>query len=273
MKRILFIVLSLVILIQAGYSAGKNYSVDIFVGKVLISHNKGKTWKQVSSELALKESDVIKTGPDSYCDIIMPNQGIFRVVDNTTIIIGKLDNKSSMLNLKKGKVVVKVTRKLDPDETFKVDTDIGVAAVRGTEFILDTDNKKLGLSVNDGTVNLKRNVDLPDDFVLDEELQKYLEVDTMANQTIEFTMDENKTLEKMIDRAKNNKDELLSVLQNSREATAKKLKFMKKNINRIFNELGNEQTGGDQDQTGQNNDSGDDDTSDVINKAKSKMKK
>lgn len=272
MKQILFILLSCALFIQFGYSAGKTYSIDIYVGKVQVSHNKGKNWKPVSSEMNLKESDMLKTGSDSYCDILMPGQGVFRAGDNTVIIISKLDEKNAKLDLKKGKVVVKVTKKLESDETFRIDTDIGVAAVRGTEFILDTDNKKLDLSVNEGTVNMKRNVDIPEDVVLDEEMQKCLEVDTMANQSIEFTMDENKTLEKMIDRAKNNKDELLSVLQNSREATAKKLKIMKKNVNRIFNELGNEQTG--EDQTTTEGDSGsDDDTSDVINKAKSKMKK
>lgn len=272
MKRFLFIVLSCAFFIQFGYSAGKTYTIDIYVGKVQVSFNKGKNWKPVSSDMTLKESDVLKTGPDSYCDILMPGHGIFRAGDNTIVVIGKLDNQNTKLDLKKGKIVVKVTKKLDDDETFRVDTDIGVAAVRGTEFILDTDSQKLDLSVNDGTVNLKRNVNIPEDVVLDEEMQKCLEVNATANQSIEFTLNENKTLEQMISRAKNNKDELLSVLQNSREATAKKLKFMKRNVNRIFNELGSDQSGGDQTQT--EGDSGsDDDTSDVINKAKSKLKK
>jgi hypothetical protein len=280
MKRTLLILAAMSLLVlQYGISAGKNFTVDAYVGKVLFSQNKGKTWKPVSIEMSLKESDMIKTGKNAYCDILMPGQGVFRASDNTTLSISKLDGKNTKIDLNNGKVAVKVTKKLKGDETFLVQTDVGVAAVRGTEFILDTDNKKVGLEVDNGTVNLKRNVNIPEGVELDEDMQKYLEIDATANQTIEFTMDENKTLEQMINRAKNNKDELLSVLKNSHDATAKKLHIMKKNIHRIFGELGNERSGNDQpemnDQSGdedQNNGS-DDDTGDVINKAKSKLKK
>lgn len=275
MKGWLTTVALTVFLVTYGFSAAKNYSVDTYVGNVQISVNKGKSWKPVSPEMSLKESDMLKTGKDSYCDILMPGQGVFRTVDNTLLTIGNLDKNNARIDLKKGKVVIKISKKLGYDESFRVETEVGVASVRGTEFIMDTDEKKTGLSVNNGTVNLKRNVKIPEGVELDEEMQKCLEIDATANQTIEFTLDENKTLEQMINRAKNNKDELLSVLKNSRDATAKKLKIMKRNVNRVFQELGSDKSP-DDGQSGddiQNDDGSDDDTGDVINKAKSRMKK
>jgi molybdenum-dependent DNA-binding transcriptional regulator ModE len=50
-------------------------------------------------------------------------------------------------------------------------------------------------------------------------------------------MDENNELEQMIESVKGNKEEVMSALNNSHEATLKKLKIMKKNIKRVFDEL------------------------------------
>ncbi len=236
----------------------KSYSVSLSVGVVKYSQNNGVNWKKVFPELELIENSLLKTGINSYCDILMPERGVFRVMDNTTILIKELKDQVEQIKIREGRALFNIAQKLQKDESFTVETSVANAAVRGTRFEIDSDESKIDVSVAAGAVSIKRNVAIPKDYQDDEEVQKLLTVEATSNQTIELTMDENKELESMINKVKNNKDDVLSALQNSHLATLKKLKIMKKNINRVFNEL--EKAG--------DSSSSEDDTENAVEKAK-----
>lgn len=268
MKKAILAVFCLFVTAALAHPAGDKFIVNITVGKVQVSVNKGKTWKNASPDMELKETDMVRTGKDAYCDLVMPNRSVFRVGDGSVILLRSLSGSETRIRIQKGKGLFRVTRRTGGTDAFLVETEVGVAAVRGTEFMMDTDNDKLDLSVADGTVSLKRNVRIPDGVELDEEMAGYLEVQATANQALQITMAENRELEKAIARAKNNKDELLNTLKGSYEYTYKKLRIMKKNVNRVFGEL--HEYRDDNDSSGPEEE---DDTSDVINKAKRKMPK
>jgi hypothetical protein len=242
------------------------FVLSLYVGKVRVSHNNGKSWNSVKVEMPLKEKDTIKTWINSYCDILMPNRGNFRIVDNSLVSMNILKKQIEEIKVKKGRVLFNVSKKLSKGETFRVETDVAVASVRGTEFEMDTDSEKLHVSVSEGAVNVKRNVTIPEGVEVDEDLGKYLEVEVAGNQTIEMTQSENKALQNALNRAKNNKDELLKVLKGSKAQTEKKLQIMKRNIKRVFDELNQY----DDSKSGSKKD---DDTSETIGKAKQGLKK
>ncbi len=243
------------------------YSVSLYVGIVKYSQNNGSSWKKVFPDLALIEQALLKTGRNSYCDILMPNRGVFRVMDNTLVQIKELKKQVEEIKVKKGRAMFSVNRKLEKDESFMVETSVANAAVRGTKFEIDADSTDLDVSVAEGTVSITRNVNIPDEYKDDEQVQSLLTVDAASNQTIKLTMEENKELEDHINRVKNNKDEVLKALQDSHDATAKKLQIMKRNINRVFDELEKSDEKQNTD-LNNNNNNDDDETQNTIDKVK-----
>lgn len=79
------------------------YIIDVYSGEVEFSHNEGKEWKNVEAGMTLVENDILKTGANSFCDIIMPNRGIFRVAGNSVISLKYLRKEIESINIKKGK--------------------------------------------------------------------------------------------------------------------------------------------------------------------------
>lgn len=263
-KIVLFSSLAIILIVIGVTYAQKNstYKVNLSYGNVQVSHNNGQKWITAEPEMELVEMDTVKTGNDSYCDILMPGRGNFRIVEDTMVTMNKLRKQLEQIKIKSGKVLFNITQKLKNDETFKVESEVAVAAVRGTEFVIETDGGKLKCSVIHGTVAIRRNVKIP---VEDQtgELAGKLEVDATANQEIEMTMDENKALEDLLFRAKNDMAELKSILSDSHDQTQKKVHLIK-NADRLLKELNK----ADETQNNNGEESSEDDTSDILNKAK-----
>ncbi len=269
MKRfviLIILIMSFIIINMAFTDKILTYTISLFVGDVHVSHNSGQNWATVLPDMELKEADTIKTGADSFCDILMPGRGNFRIVDNTIVSINKLKKQVEEIKVKKGKVLFTISTKLKGDESFKVESDVAVAAVRGTEFVVETDGNKLKYSVIKGRVAIRRNVNIPVED-RDSELAKSLEVEASDNQEIELTMDENKALEATLERAKNDMAELKSILAGAKKDDQKKIKLIK-NANRVIEELNKyeELT------NNETNDQSEDDTGKLIEKIKEKGK-
>lgn len=212
------------------------YQISLYVGDVKVSHN-GKNWGKAEAEMELKEADTIRTGNDSYCDIMMRGRGSFRVLDNTMVVVKTLRRQVEEIRVKKGRALFNITKKLERNEQFRVETDVGVAAVRGTEFVITADSEKLNVQVAKGAVAIRRNVKVPQAYKNDPEVERLLTVEAKANQSLEITMDENRQLEQQLARVKRNRDEVMRLLGDSQASTAKRVQIMRENINRVFDEL------------------------------------
>lgn len=250
---------------------GESYQIGLLVNDVKVSHNNGKNWNTAEVDMGLIEADTVKTGDASYCDIIMPERGNFRIIDNSLISISSLKKQIEAIKVKKGKALFNIAKKLGPDESFTVETTVAVAAVRGTQFVIDSDEQKVNVTVNKGKVLITRNVKLPADSNPDE-LKKFLEVEASENQTIELTMDENKALEDTLNRVKKNRAEMIKILADNHDQTQKKLKILKGNVNRLFDQLNKDIEIQGNDTNSIENNSNEDDTSEIIEKTKNKVK-
>ena len=109
----------------------------------------------------VSESDTIITAAQSSCDIRLGGS-IIRIKEKSTLIfsalaLGGAAEKTS-LELGQGKLLCK-PKKLLKDESFTVKTPTAVAAVRGTEFIVESDaNQTTRIKVFDGKVKVAKRV-------------------------------------------------------------------------------------------------------------------
>lgn len=220
------------------------FILDICVGDVKISHDEGKSWLFPESGMTLVENAMIKTGKDSYCDIVMPNRGIFRIAGNTTILLKSLKNELESLRVSKGKVLVNIFEPLKKGEKFTVETTAAVVAVRGTEFSVRTDGIKTTTYVKKGTVVVKKNIEVKEtDLVSKEEAEKYLEVPVSENEEFETDIKDNKLIEDRI----NKEIEIVSNKSRLKEAFSKINRDSLKRIRRVkvidkdFKEIGDKE--------------------------------
>lgn len=228
------IIAAVALCLTAVFAASKRtYIIDAYVGSVSVSRDGGKKWTAAEPEMVLYESDIVKTDKDSYADIIMPQRGMLRIVEKTTVALDKVQNGQEKINVKDGKVVLKIDKKLKIGENFQVETRVGVAAVRGTEFAVETDNKTLKFIVAEGLIKIQRNIEIPNRKDLSADDLKMLEVDCGAGQEIELTMDENKHMENLLGRTKKNLQEMKAILADDQRAMKSKVKLAK-NARRLF---------------------------------------
>lgn len=156
LSAIFFLVFSFLTLADLAES---QTSLDSFVGNVQVSHDGGTNWVQAEAETPLSEMDIVRTGPESYCDILLSNdEGDFRVLENTTVVLQSLA-KSTRIRISTGKTLFTFDRKLSADEAFEVETHTIVAAIRGTQFLVDESADTSTISVNEGEIEVRHNID------------------------------------------------------------------------------------------------------------------
>lgn len=105
----------------------------------------------------LKTGDILKTGEDSYLEILIDNNAVIRMEDNTELtltnlfLIGAVTDISVALT--KGSIINKV-EKLVGDSTYAVKTKSAAFGVRGTSFLIQADSAGDLLAVKEGSVQL-----------------------------------------------------------------------------------------------------------------------
>lgn len=210
MKRIIagIFVFSLVALTFATQGCNKKtvqpeavYLIDAFVGDVQISHN-GTDWIPAQVGMELKQNDAVKTGANSFCDIVMPNRGIFRVTYGTVVYIKQLTEKIETLQVRQGRIAVNVTEKLHDDEDFRVETGTAVVAVRGTQFVIDIKGTgEFRATVREGVVTATPNVNLDKlhNNAVRTAVQSSLEVEVAPDQAIDLSAAQTSQMQTAID--------------------------------------------------------------------------
>lgn len=87
---------------------------------------------------ALQEGDVVQTGPDGRVEIATANGNTLRLVQNVRLELRQApqQGRTFSAHLWLGSLWLRV-HKLLQDESFRVETENGVAGVRGTEFMVE----------------------------------------------------------------------------------------------------------------------------------------
>ncbi len=163
MRRLLFaglLLLATALLVSAESAVGV---ISYLEGSVDISRN-GRYLSHGNVEIGLRieQSDTIETGPDGYVEveITAPSAGsLVRVQPKSAFYFVSSPKQASrfetILQMLRGSLSLKVGR-LSSRESYKVQTDSAVMAVRGTEFNVDiAADRSVLVTVPEGRVESK----------------------------------------------------------------------------------------------------------------------
>ncbi|MCL1864678.1 MAG: FecR domain-containing protein [Spirochaetes bacterium] len=192
----------------------------------------------------VKEDDTITTGYNSFCDIQI-GESIIRIKPHSKMTIASLFNNditNTTINLDSGKILCKA-KKLLENESFVVKTPTTVAAVRGTQFIVEADKKlTTRIKVFEGKVKVAKRVKQ-----LETSLDKVMSYAPVVQQEekVVITADEIQKAEKIVDASLKKQtgnatpsDEVIDrVINDTKDAiTVKKASILKFNVSDFADE-------------------------------------
>jgi len=124
-------------------------------GKVFLIRQ-GKT-QVPTNNLALYPNDTIKTLKNSSCEIFFTDLAITLLEENTQLTLKAIsktqNNKQANYFLNIGKVFSSVS-KLKKNDSFNIQTPSAIAGIRGTEFLVNAENKSSEVAVYEGEVEV-----------------------------------------------------------------------------------------------------------------------
>lgn len=130
--------------------------ISFYYGDVIVELDGKKTKPKL--KMILHSGDEIETGKNARVDIQLPNFGIIRVNQNSELELEKVItdvNQAITAGLDKGQILCKL-KKVKKGDEFKVETPTAVAGIRGTTFLVESDeeNKKSEIAVTEGSVEV-----------------------------------------------------------------------------------------------------------------------
>ncbi len=134
--------------------------INFLIGEVKIKVKGGK-WEDAKLGIKLYSHDRIKTGNESEVELLLPDNNIIKLLENTELEIIELSenlNTGAKINKLKdeiGRIIVNVKKFSKGRDLFEINTDIAVAGVRGTIFEVNVKNDKTTVvSVIEGEVEV-----------------------------------------------------------------------------------------------------------------------
>ena len=126
-------------------------------GDVLIKKTSTDKWKDASLKMDLFEKDVIKTGAEARVEILLLDQSVLRIGENSELELTKgiveKTSKEIQADLKTGRVWANVTKLTGKNDQFQIKAPTAVCAVRGTIYRIDADSVTT-LLVYDGEIDV-----------------------------------------------------------------------------------------------------------------------
>jgi len=163
-KKLLIISLSVVGLVAIGivslmlFNKEDAYAqpsvLSILEGKALVLKAGTNSWVEAQTGHTLKEGDVIRVNDDSRAEITFFEGSTIELQGGTEIKITEQflakNETSTTISLQQelGKTVSRVKKLADPASRYEISTPSGVAAVRGTTFVVDVDEHGTANVVN-----------------------------------------------------------------------------------------------------------------------------
>jgi hypothetical protein len=122
--------------------------------EVTVEYDGGRFEPQIGEDLF--GGSTIQTGPDSLAELILRDESVVKIAENTGFVLEKLPQStddSSIFNLMEGSVRAKVTKMISSDSSFSVRAESAVLGVRGTDlYILLEEDEPLLIRVIEGKV-------------------------------------------------------------------------------------------------------------------------
>ena len=130
-----------------------------FEGDVTLMKPDEDLWLPVDTDIPLEQGDRLRTGADGSAEILLDDGSVVRMEENTDLTLEELvaghgeSRLQSRVALFFGRLLFNIRSLVSRDSRFEVKTPTLVAAVRGTEFVVDTGAGEEGdVGVFEGTV-------------------------------------------------------------------------------------------------------------------------
>jgi hypothetical protein len=125
-----------VVCTAAHAQSGSAMSVSIVEGTATVQAAGVASEQPLAKGAALQRGDVVRTGPDARVQISMSSGSTLRVGPSSTLEIRDAEPVHFSARLSLGSLWARVHKLLQGD-SFEVETENAVAAVRGTEYLVD----------------------------------------------------------------------------------------------------------------------------------------
>lgn len=136
--------------------AGKITAVS---GKAEVKKGGGSKKFNAFKGMAITKGDTILTGKDGKVTMELDSDKVVTIGTNTTLTVSELVKSAkalggkTSLSLLKGKVVIKIKKKLDGDSRFEIETPTAIMGVMGTEFVVEYEEDESYVAVFEGAVS------------------------------------------------------------------------------------------------------------------------
>ena len=140
------------------------------VGKGVITYLEGQVqvkraaetqWSPVRPNMILSQNDQIKVSSHSRAELILDNQSVLRLSENTLLTLQKLEEdptarkETARMEISLGRLWVRVAKLFNPASRYDVKTPAVIAGVQGTTYqVLVVDEKTTTIQVFEGAVNV-----------------------------------------------------------------------------------------------------------------------
>jgi hypothetical protein len=146
----------IILLLFAFMVKAESIRVKFLMGDVRYKTSEQATnWQGMHMSTNLQESNIVRTGSKSLCDLQLPDGSITKILENSMLELrntAKPESRGIELFASLGKIYFKVKKVLR--SSFTVSTPVSVAAIRGTEFLVINSGRETRILVKSGVVEL-----------------------------------------------------------------------------------------------------------------------
>ncbi|MCE9596327.1 MAG: FecR family protein [Spirochaetia bacterium] len=134
----LLLILSVAVLFTCQRTESRLSRITFARGEIYLIRQ-GSSPVPIEAGAILQHKDTLRTGKDSYAEVMVQNVGLFRLSENSELNMEELQaNDKTIIRLDKGKAGFFLL-KLIPNQQVGVKLPTAVAGVRGTKFLVAAD--------------------------------------------------------------------------------------------------------------------------------------
>ncbi|MBI5968610.1 MAG: FecR domain-containing protein [Deltaproteobacteria bacterium] len=139
-----------------------NQAVITFLeGEVQVKKAGQAQWSPARPNMILYEEDQIKVPAKSRAELILDNQSVLRLAENTLLTIHKLEEETATqketarMELSLGKLWTRTAKLLNPSSRYEIKTPTAIAGVQGTTYQVQVGgDRSTNIQVFQGMVNV-----------------------------------------------------------------------------------------------------------------------
>lgn len=153
MLRNLLLLFSLGVLVVPAFGQGNEFWItDVHGDAAVVANGAARPGKAVE-KMPLETGDTVVTRSGGGVEIANAQGTLFRLRENSSFKIEEAPSGESSFRLKVGRLLARFAKSIDGAPHIQLHTPVAVAAIRGTELVLDVaDNGLTNAAVSEGEV-------------------------------------------------------------------------------------------------------------------------